>query len=254
MLVLLALAVLWAERTLRRTDFVSGISLATACFAMMLLSIRKVLLVLPMGAVKYWQQTHHYLGLFAVGAYLMHAGIVVHGAMEILLAILFWSISLSGLLGWYINVSTPRKLRAAGNVILRDDIETQRRGLAEQAYAIALKAAGKNESACLAEHYLKSLQPFFHKRPSLAYCLNPNGKRRRHLLHELDQVKRYLGPEGRASQATLSQLVQKKDDLDFQWALQNRLRGWVIVHVSLVWSFYLVAACHIYTVVEFHGR
>jgi hypothetical protein len=51
----------------------------------------------------------------------------------------------------------------------------------------------------------------------------------------------------------MRQLVQQKDDLDFQWALQNRLRGWVIVHLSLIWSFYFVVACHIYTVYAFHG-
>jgi hypothetical protein len=144
-------------------------------------------------------------------------------------------------------------MAAAGPAILRDDIAGLRRRIAERAYTIALMAAGKMESATLAEHYVQRLQAFFMRRRSLAYCIAPNGYQRRELLHDLDQMLRYLGPEGRSSQATLCELVREKDDLDFQWAMQNRLRGWVILHVSLVWSFFVLIACHVYMVHRFHG-
>jgi len=225
------------ETNLGRPDFFSGYMLATACAGLMLLSMRKRLLVLPLGSVAIWQQIHQYLGLFAVASYLMHANLLVQGLFEITLAVLFWTISFSGILGWYINYSTPKRLVAAGPAVLRDDISSLRRRIAERAYSIALMAAGKLESSTLAEHYVQRLQAFFLKRRSLAYCLVPNGRQRRELLHDLDQMVRYLGPDGRSSQATLCQLVREKDDLDFQWAMQNRLRGWVIVHVSLVWAF-----------------
>ncbi len=256
MLALLATIIVWRrfEANLGRPDFFSGYVLATTCAGLMLLSMRKRLLVLPLGSVAIWQQVHQYLGLFAVASYLMHAGLVVQGVFEITLAALFWTISLSGILGWYINYSTPKRLVAAGPAVLRDDIANLRRRIAERAYAIALVAAGKLESSTLAEHYVQRLQSFFIKRRSLAYCLVPNGRQRRELLHDLNQMIRYLGPDGRSSQATLCQLVREKDDLDFQWAMQNRLRGWVIVHVSLVWSFFILVACHIYIVHSFHGN
>ena len=250
---LLFLAQRWSERSLGRPDFLTGYALLAVSLAMMLLSMRKRLLVLPLGSVAMWQRAHHYLGLLAMGSFLLHAGVRVQGSMETILALLFWGISLSGLLGWYINYSTPKKLRAAGRSVLREDIPTLRDELAKRAYSLALKAAGKHESACLAEHYSQHLRPFFQKRRSLAYCLVPNGRMRRSLLHDLDQVVRYLGPDGRASQSSLSQLVREKDDLDFQWAMLIRLRSWVIVHVSLIWSFYLVVAVHVYTVYRFHG-
>ncbi len=243
----------WSESSLGRPDFLTGWALFAVCIAMMLLSMRKRLLLLPIGKLAIWQQLHHYLGLFAVGSFLLHAGFVVHGTMELIMAVLFWAISLSGILGWYINATTPKKMRAAGPAVLRDDIAELRRELAQRAYAIALHAAGRLESATLAEHYVRRLQPFFHRRRSLAYCFIPNGRMRRSLLHDMDQIVRYLGPEGRASHSTLSQLIREKDDLDFQWAMQNRLRGWVIVHVSLIWSFYLVVACHVFSVYRFHG-
>lgn len=243
----------WSENHLGRPDFFSGYTLLASCAAMMLLSMRKRLLVLPLGTVAIWQQIHQYMGLFAVASFLLHAGMSVHGIFEIALTFLFWTISISGIVGWYINYSTPKKLVAAGPAVLRDDIASLRKQLSERAYAIALRAAGKLESATLAEHYLLRLQVFFQRRRSLAYCLVPNGRKRRELLHDLDQMVRYLGPEGRSSQMTLSQLVRDKDDLDFQWAMQNRLRGWVIVHVSLVWSFFILVAFHVYLVYRFHG-
>ena len=241
------------ETNLGRPDFFSGYVLLAACSGLMLLSMRKRLLVLPLGTVAIWQQMHQYLGLFAVASYLMHTGLIVHGVFETVLAVLFWTISLSGILGWYINYSTPKRMATAGPAVLRDDIAILRRQIAGRAYAIALMAAGKLESATLAEHYTQRLQSFFLRRRSLAYCLVPNGRQRRELLHDLDQMIRYLGPEGRSSQASLCQMVREKDDLDFQWAMQNRLRGWVILHVSLVWSFFILVACHVYMVHRFHG-
>jgi hypothetical protein len=251
---LLVAAWTWAERSLARPDFMTGYTLLAVTLGMMLLSMRKRLMVLPLGSMAVWQKTHQYLGLFAIASYLLHAGIVIHGGVEWILAFLFWAISLSGLLGWYINHSTPKKLRAAGPGVLREDMNTLRQEIAHRAYGLALTAAGRNESASLSEHYLHHLRSFFQNRRSLAYCLVPSGRMKRHLLHELDQIVRYLGPEGQASYATMAQLVRQKDDLDFQWALQNRLRGWVIAHISLIWSFYLVVAIHVYTVHRFHGN
>jgi hypothetical protein len=250
---LLYLAQSRSERSLGRPDFVSGYALLTVSIALMLLSIRKRLLILPLGSIAVWQQIHHYLGLFAVGSFLLHAGVSVQGGLETMLSLLFWGISLSGLLGWYINYATPKKLRATGRAVLREDIPSLRDELAKKAYSLALHAAGKSESACLAEHYMQHLRPFFQKRRSLAYCLVPNGRMRRNLLQDLEQVVRYLGPDGKASQSVLSQLIREKDDLDFQWAMLNRLRGWVIVHVSLIWSFYFLVAIHVYSVYRFHG-
>lgn len=243
----------WSERNLGRSDFVTGYLLLGVCSGLMLLSMRKRLLVLPLGKVAVWQRAHQYLGLFAVGSFLMHAGVSIHGVFEIALTVLFWTISLSGILGWYINYTTPKRLLSAGPSVLRDDIAVLRRQIAERAYAIALRAAGRLESATLAEHYTKRLKMFFQQRRSLAYCLVPNGRQRRELLDELDQMVRYLGPDGKSSQATLSQLVREKDDLDFQWAMQNRLRGWVILHIAFVWSFFILVAFHVCMVHSFHG-
>lgn len=243
----------WVDSQLGRTDYYTGFVLLASSIGLMTLSLRKKLIVLPLGAVVIWQQIHQYLGLFAVVTFAMHAGFPVHGILETALAVVFVLISLSGIVGWYINKTTPKKMLTAGNPVLREDIAIVRRSIAQQAYHIALSAAGKNESATLADHYTKYLSEFFSRRRSIAYCIVPTGKSRRKLLHGLEKISRYLGPDGKSSKQSLSELVIAKDDLDFQWAMQIRLRSWVVFHVSLVWSFFILVAYHIYLVYRFQG-
>ena len=243
----------WIDNRLGRTDYYTGFTLLAASIGLMTLSMRKKLIVFPLGTVAVWQQVHQYLGLFALATFVMHAGFPVRGILEMALSVIFVLISLSGIVGWYINKTTPKKLLAAGKSVLREDIATMRRSIAQQAYHIALSAAGKIESATLADHYTQKLSDFFSRRRSIAYCIIPNGSSRRELLHGLEKVSRYLGPEGRSSKQTLSELVIAKDDLDYQWAMQIRLRSWVIFHVSLVWSFFILVAYHIYLVYQFKG-
>lgn len=251
-IILLALMT-WSNVALARPDWMSGHTLLASCIGLMLLPLRKKLIVLPMGSVAIWQQVHHYLGLFAVASFVIHAGIPIHGILEIAMTLFFFLISGSGILGWMINRQTPMLLAAAGPSVLRDDIAMTRERISNSAYAIALTAAAKVESSMLAEHYTTQLKSFFASRRSLFYCLLPNGRKRRSLLRDLEQLSRYLGPDGRKAQRSMIELVQQRDDLDFQWALQNRLRMWVICHVSFIWSFFVLVAVHVYLVYRFHG-
>ncbi len=244
----------WSHDALGRPDWISGYTLLASCIGLMLLPLRKKLLVLPLGSVAIWQQVHHYLGLFAVASFLLHAGFPIHGIHEIAMSGLFVIISASGVLGWWINRSTPRLLATAGPSVLRDDIAMRREEIANRAYAVALSSAARVESAILAEHYSSRLRKFFGTGRSLFYCLFPTGVKRRALLRDLDHLTRYLGSDGRLAQRTMIELVRDRDDLDFQWALQNRLRMWVICHVSFVWSFFLLVALHVYWVYRFHGN
>jgi len=192
-----------------------------------------------------WQQSHHYLGLFSVGAYSLHASLITNGWLESALAINFWGIALSGIVGWYVNHSSPRLLRATGSQILRQDIPERSKLIATHAYELAIASAGNNNSAALADHYQTYLSPFFAMRRSWGYCLSPTGGKRRRLLAELENIDRYLGEEGRAQRRKMSSFVQAKDDLDFQAAIQNRIRLWAAAHTWILGSFLILAVAHV---------
>ena len=55
--------------SLQNEAFVTGYSLAAICVLLVLMGVRKRIVSVPMGRMAIWQQTHHYLGLFSVGAY-----------------------------------------------------------------------------------------------------------------------------------------------------------------------------------------
>ena len=231
--------------SLQNEAFVTGYSLASICVFLLLLGVRKRVLSVQVGRLAVWQQTHHYLGLLSVGAYALHANLFTTGWLESMLAISFWSIAVSGFTSWYVNRTSPRMLRAAGAQILRQDIPERSRQIAKQAFELALACAGKNDSAALADHYRSNLSPFFIAKRNLFYRLSPTGIARRKLLAGLENMDRYLSEEGRSQRRAMSQLVQAKDDLDFQSSLQNRIRFWAQAHTWVLGCFVVLAITHI---------
>ena len=239
------------EASLQNEAFATGYSLASICVLLLLLGVRKRILTVPLGRMAVWQMTHQYVGLLSVAAYALHASFITTGWLESMLALNFWAIAMSGIIGWYVNRTAPRLLRAAGTQILRQDIPERSRSIAKQAHELALASAGNNNSAALADHYRIHLKPFFESRRSLFYRIFPTGNKRRTLLAELENLDRYLGDEGRKKRTDMSKLVQSKDDLDFQRAVQNRIRLWAAAHTWVLGSFVILAIAHIVAAHQF---
>ena len=237
--------------SLLNEGFVTGYSLAAICVLLLLLGLRKRIVSIQIGRMVIWQQTHHYLGLLSVGVYALHAGLFTTGWLESMLAISFWSIALSGLVGWYVNRTAPKMLRAAGSQILRQDIPEKSRLIAKQAHALALVSAGKSDTAALADHYRRHLGSYFSKRRGLIFRISPTGVTRRRLHSGLENIDRYLSDEGRIQRREMSLLVQAKDDLDFQSAIQNRIRLWVSAHTWLLGGFLVLTVAHVIAAHQF---
>ena len=241
------------ENRFGRPDFFTGYSL-TACIALLfLLTLRKKLLVLRLGPISGWLQAHQYIGLFAVAVFFMHTGWPIHGWFESLLAATFLFISIGGMITWYLNRTIPKKLSILGSDVILEDIPTLRHRIAEQAYSIAVTSAGKIETATLAEHYGAKLVQFFQRPRSLAYVLIPSGRLRRKHIEALERLDRYLGEEGRSIRVEMCRLVRSKDDLDYQNAMQRRLKLWSALHQSCIWLFLVLLAMHIVLAHRFHG-
>ena len=237
--------------SLQNEAFLTGYSLAAICVLLLLLGLRKRIVSLQFGRMAIWQQTHHYLGLLSVGTYALHARLLTTGALESLLAISFWSIALSGLVGWYVNRTSPRLLRAAGPQILRQDIPERFRIIAKQAHELALTSAERSDTAALGDHYRGPLSSFFATRRGLIFRISPTGGTRRRLLSGLENIDRYLSEEGRIQRREMSGLVRSKDDLDFQSAIQNRVRLWVAAHTWLLGSFLVLTIAHVLAAHQF---
>ena len=73
------------------------------------------------------------------------------------------------------------------------------------------------------------------------------------LLAECDALERYLGVQERVILKKLELLIEKKDDVDYQYAGQAALKYWLFAHVPLTYSLLLVSLLHGVVIYAFSG-
>lgn len=231
----------------------TGWTLLAATVGLYLLPLRKKLIRYRLGPVAGWLQMHVYLGAFASAVFLMHIGWPIRGIFELLLAGAFAFVTLSGLLLGVMSRTTPRRLAAIPEDFHLEQIPARQAVVARAAHKVALGSAQFGEGATLSEYYQRRLLPFFQSPRSFFYLLAPNGFTRRQLLRELGDLDRYLADQGIASRQTLAAMVRSKDDLDYHYALQTRLRLLLSMHVLLTWALALMTGLHVVLVHRFQG-
>ncbi len=231
----------------------TGWVLLVSTAGLYLLSVRKKWLQLRLGPVASWLQMHVYLGSFASVVFLMHIGWPIRGIFELALASCFVIVAVSGIALGIMSRTTPVKLAAIANDYPLDKIPALQNRVASQAHQTALQSATFGEGATLSEYYQRRLLPFFRSPRSLFYRLMPNGFTRRKLLRELDDLNRYLAEQGQVSQQSMAVMVKSKDDLDYHYALQTRLRLLFAAHISLTWALVLMIGVHVVLVYRFQG-
>jgi hypothetical protein len=219
----------WLSIRYGRPDFFSGYTLLGTCFLLVLLSARKRLLAIPLGSVNVWLQIHVYTGILALVLFVCHVGMLNGGWLESLLATSFLWVALSGLYLWYLSRSSPRKLLAMGRDVIFEEIPRLQREYADGAYKLALQSTQLGEGVTLADYYHRELIGYFHSPRGLWFGLFPTLRKRRRILRELDE-------------------------LDFHWAIQNRLRLWTTLHLSGLWALGLLIAVHVVSVLAFAQR
>lgn len=251
---LTALAVDWISRRLGDESTLTGIVLLLATSSLYLLSIRKRLVTFSIGPVATWLQWHVYAGTFASLVFLMHVRWPVRGAFELCLASCFIFVAASGIALGILSRLTPQRLLALRQSHTLERIPVLQYAVAEQAHRVALSSTKLGEGATLSEYYQRRLLPYFQSQRSWFYRLLPTGGRRRQLLLELADLDRYLASGGLDCRRQLSSMVQSKDDLDYQLALQARLRWFFKVHVALTWSLVILVAVHVALVLGFSGK
>ncbi|TWU59858.1 hypothetical protein Poly51_01310 [Rubripirellula tenax] len=219
------------EGRLAHASFFTGFTVLASILLLMLLGVRRRIPVLPLGTVATWTQVHIYVGLFAFAVYVMHVPILVAGGVfEAGLSIVFLLVTASGFYGIYASRTLPRRLTAVEGQHRFDRVGFHRDQIATAARDLLDEVHESSGMRVLGSFYTRYLSPFFEARPSLAYVLVPTGVRRRRLLSGLKELDRYLEDESRGTAGQLAALVRRRDDLDYQFALQLRLRVWLVIH------------------------
>ncbi|MEM0925994.1 MAG: hypothetical protein AAGJ83_08150 [Planctomycetota bacterium] len=233
----------------------SGSTLFGCLILLVLIGLRRRISFLPLGSMSHWTQVHIHVGIFAAAVYLHHVpNVVGDGWFESALSVLFLFVAASGFYGLYVSRTVPRRLTAVGQEHRYDRIRWTREQIKRAAYELISRNTGPVAGPVLTQFYQSSLAPFFGKEPSLSYLVIPTGNHRRQILAELKELDRYFEEDTRRTAGQLAALVRKRFDLDYQHALQLRLRTWVLFHSVTSVALVVFSIVHVLIVFRFLGN
>jgi len=255
-LVLLALlgVVVYAQRqTLLHASFTTGYLLMGCVVFLAAFNLRKKITVLPaIGSARFWMQLHIYVGLATFAIFGFHiAWHVPNGMFESILAALYLTVAFSGVYGLYVTRIYPAKLAGLGDEVIFERIPWFRQRLAQQARTLVIQAS--QTSDVLGNFYASRLAQYFEQPRSLVYLVSPNGRMRRQLISEIEDLDRYLVDEQRGVGQQLTAMVKQRDDLDYHYAIQGRLKVWMFIHIGLTYSLLVCAMLHMILAHAFSG-
>lgn len=234
--------------------YLTGWSLLGLMLFLTALNARKKIPFLPLFSARLWLQVHLYLGLFTGLVFLLH--LRWHwpqGGFEMMLALLFAAVTLSGIFGWWLSRTMPKRLTSAGGEVPFERIPVVRRSLRLQAEKLVLTGIVPAGASTLADFYAARLADFFsgpaHFRSHLFGSQRPLNQ----LLGQIAEVDRFINPSERKTVAELSELVRQKNMLDFHRTSQLVMKGWLFVHIPLTYGLLVFSVAHLVIIYSFSG-
>ncbi len=244
---LLAIEIFWCcnqiiVSRLGNASLFSGSVLLACLFMLVAIGARRRVMMLPLWSVSTWLQIHLYTGIFACAVFVIHVPrIIANGWFEGILSWLFIAVSASGIYGIFVSRMIPKRLTAVPTQPRYDRIDWHRDQYRQASANIFASLTPDHGGDVLADFYTRELQPYFESGLPISFRIQPNQRRRRALLAELGDLKRYLSVDSLESANRFSALIRHRDELDYHHGLQWKLRSWVIVHAAIslvlvVWS------------------
>ena len=219
-----------------------------------LYNARKKLPFLPLVSSRLWLQAHLYVGLFTALVFMLHLRWGwPKGWLETALALLFIGVTLSGLFGWWLSRSLPKRLTTAGGEVPFERIPIIRRSLQLQAEKLVLTGIVPAKAGTLADFYASRLADFFNAPANFGSHLFGSRRPLNQLLGQIAEVDRFMNGAEKKTAAELGELVRQKDMLDFHRTAQLVLKGWLFVHIPLTYGLLVFSVMHIVVVYSFSG-
>jgi hypothetical protein len=242
------------SRALRQTAFASGSLLFMAVLFLTAYNLRKKLTYPPLMASSTWLQLHIYVGWLAVFLFLIHT----HwqwptGPFEILLWLAFVSVAGSGIIGLILSRAIPPRLALRSEEVIFERIPIFRRQLRDQAEKLIVRSVELSDQTTLADFYQKRIGDYFFRPSNTWHHLYGTTRPLKQMLHDLKSLRRYLNKDELELANELADLIEAKDDLDYQYAMQGLLKIWFFVHIPMTYILIVFSAVHVVLVLAFRG-
>jgi hypothetical protein len=217
--------------------------------------MRKQLAMLPLGASAAWLQCHIYLGLLSLPVFLLHTGVQWPGGLvETVTGLLFLTVFSTGIAGIFLTRMIPPRLRGRGEEVIRERIPLFIRMLREKAEASVSGTKDDSPSEVLSDLYMRHLHSFFRRPTNFCSHVIHSTKPRTALLNVLADTRRFLNSQDEQTMENLADFVRRKDDLDYQYAMQSLMKYWLFLHVPLTWALVVFASCHVVTAMAYTSQ
>jgi hypothetical protein len=240
---------------LRDAQYFNGWMLVSSIAVMMLLTLRKRVVILPFGRVRLWLLIHYYLGFVTVGIFLVHTKFrLPDSPLEWLLWTLFVLVAVSGLFGALITKVIPPRLEARGERILFERIPVFRNQLSVEAEALARDSVKDGNTESIAKLYVDVLGNFFSGPRNILAHLQLSNVPLARIRGELTSIERYLDDAGKLHLEKMRDLVEAKNNLDFQYANAGLLRLWPFLHIPPTYAMLTTAVVHVVLAYAFTTR
>jgi hypothetical protein len=218
-------------------------------------NVRKRLSFVPLGSASTWLQLHIYAGLVALGVFGMHVDWrLPNGFVEVALAASFLLVAASGVVGLILTRTIPSRATTRGEALLHERIPQIIARLRGEAEEVVVQASIAGQSRLVANFHRARLAWFFARPRYLMRHFLESDRPLRLLQDEIRSLERYATPAEVRFLERLSEMVRKKSDLDYHYALQGVLKGWLFVHIPLTSALVLLCVLHIVLVHAFAVR
>ena len=227
------------------------------------LGIRKRYPIWRIGRAQHWMRGHLWLGTLALPLIFLHAGFHFGGWLTSILMVLLIIVTLSGLMGAYLQHTLPtRIMREVGFETIYDQIDHVRQGLVKEAEErlstmAEEMAPGRGAGATVVLTYigaipeinaeLAELSSVFQKeiRPYLANEVKRSPLRLRDYSARLFERLRHMLPErAHPTAVAMEEICEEKRQLDRQIVLHRTLHAWLLCHIPLSLAVIVLGFVH----------
>jgi len=227
----------------------TGYTLFGLLIFLFLFQSRKRLSMVPFGRSAVWLGLHATGGVLALAVFWLHTGgLWPSGAYEQALATLFYLVSLSGLVGYAMLFFYPKRLVQRDIEVIYERIPGivgDLRAAAEDTVLACTEATG---SDTLSRYYLETFHWFF-QRPRFVWSHVADADLGDHWIRQQTTiVGRYLDSAERPYLDKLKEIAFLKNKVDFHYAVQSLMKGWLFVHVPVAAAVVIMAIWHLVVV------
>lgn len=257
-----------------------GLLFGIVGFALMLfaglLGARKKFPVWRVGRAQTWMRGHLWLGIASLPIILFHAGFHMRGTLTMVLMILFFIVTASGIFGAALQIYIPRKITIEVPMeTIYEQIDHIRAQLREEADQLARAACGSLDGTAtigtapgddssasavevgvevseeardqLREFHLRRMRPFVED-PARSHSPLADSPQASGIFEEL---RLRLPSEFHATLKDLESICEEERQLTRQARLHRILHAWLLVHVPLSYALLALAAVHVVMALRF---